>query len=80
MEKLKTIGKYTFFAGVIGIGVTFDAIGAGGVVQWIDSLGLSDGMMLAAIAYLVWENKNKLTLLDNKIDKIEDKIDRWDRK
>ena len=79
MDKIKRIGKYLFFGGVLGIGVTFDAAGAGGFIQWVDSLGLSDGMMIAAIGYLVWENKNKLEKLDVKIDKIEDKIDRWDK-
>ena len=79
MDKLKQIGKYGFFIGALGVGVTFDAMGAGGFIQWVDSLGLSDGMMIAAIGYLVWENKNKLERLDTKIDKIEDKIDRWNK-
>ena len=79
MDKLKQIGRYLFFGGVIGVGVVFDTIGAGGVENFIAQLGLSDGMMGAAIAYLVWENKTRLEKMDVKMDKIQEKINKWDK-
>ena len=83
MDKAKKIiagsGKYIIMVFAVALGITFDVDAAGSFEAFVSQVGLSDGAMVGAILYLVWENKKKLEKILQDMDDVKEKISKWDK-
>ena len=68
---LTSSGKYIIMIFAVALGITFDVDAAGSFEAFVSQVGLSDGAMVGAILYLVWENKKKLEKIIHDMDEVK---------